>query len=195
MAARGVKAVTNLSTSASRWYVPTPGKFLFAVLVMQGVLFLSAHFQWFRFNERKGWTVLISVAATAIALLSIATFVVVGRFFNSKSQFSLAALMLLIPVIAIPCGWMARDVERARQQRDSVTLASGILTNPGDVSQNPFTETLGADFFCDVTALEFPTDSITDAHMAKLEGLARLRRLYLSQTQVTDAGLEHLTAR
>jgi hypothetical protein len=36
-----------------RWNAPTPAKFLFAVLVMQGVLFLSAHYRWFWFNERK----------------------------------------------------------------------------------------------------------------------------------------------
>jgi hypothetical protein len=28
-----------------RWYAPTPAKFLFAVLVMQGVLVLSAHYR------------------------------------------------------------------------------------------------------------------------------------------------------
>ncbi len=46
-----------------------PAKFLWAVLVMQGVLFLGSHYRWFWFNERKGGTVLITVAATAVALL------------------------------------------------------------------------------------------------------------------------------
>jgi hypothetical protein len=49
-----------------RWYAPTPAKFLFAVLVMQSELFLSAHYRWFSFNERKGYAGLITVAATAI---------------------------------------------------------------------------------------------------------------------------------
>lgn len=42
------------TTRYPRWYAPTPAKVLFAVLAMQGVLFLSAHYRWFWFNERKG---------------------------------------------------------------------------------------------------------------------------------------------
>lgn len=42
------------TTPNPRWYAPTPAKFLFAVLAMQGVLFLSGYYRWFWFNERKG---------------------------------------------------------------------------------------------------------------------------------------------
>jgi hypothetical protein len=91
-------------------YAPTPAKFLFAVLAMQGVLFLSAYYHWFWFNERKGWTVLITVAATAIALLLLVATVLVSRFFKSKLQVSLATLLLTAPVMAIPCGWLAQEI-------------------------------------------------------------------------------------
>jgi hypothetical protein len=43
----------NSSTCNPRWYAPTPGKFLLAVLVMQGILFLSAQYRWFWFNEHR----------------------------------------------------------------------------------------------------------------------------------------------
>ena len=39
---------------------------------MQGVLFLSTHYRWFWFNEQKGFTVLITVAATVLALFPLA---------------------------------------------------------------------------------------------------------------------------
>jgi hypothetical protein len=106
-----------------RWYTPTPAKFLFAVLVMQGVLFLSAHYRWFWFNNLKGCTVLIAVAATAIALLLLAGFVVVGRLFKTKLQFTLATLMLMVPVMASPCAWLAREMELARCQREAIIAA------------------------------------------------------------------------
>jgi hypothetical protein len=48
-----IEATNAAKPVKPRWYSPTPAKFLFAVLVMQGVLFLSAHYRWFWFNERK----------------------------------------------------------------------------------------------------------------------------------------------
>ncbi len=131
------------STRKPRWYAPTPAKFLLAVLVMQGVLFLSAHYRWFWFNERKGWTVLISVAATAIAMLLLVTIFAVRRFFKSKPQFTLSTLMLTVPVMAIPCAWMAREMERARQQKELVAWADGGYPYPTGVPKNWITKTLG----------------------------------------------------
>jgi hypothetical protein len=179
-------------TRNPRWYAPTPGKFLLAVLVMQGVLFLSAHYRWFWFNERKGYTVLITVAATALALLLLSGFVFVSRFFKSRTQFSLATLLLVVPVMAIPCGWLTRDLEQARQQQDLLALADEDRTDATGVPQNWFTETLGADFFSDVTHLDLWGDAISDAEMLKLKGFTQLQELSLRETQVTDGGLEHL---
>lgn len=186
----------DVPTTKPRWYAPTPAKSLFAVLVMQGVLFLSAHYRWFWFNERKGYTVLITVAATAIGLLLLAGAVVVSRFFKSKSQFSLATLLLIVPVMAIPCAWLARGIEQARQQRDVVKLAARIETAPSGVSENWVTDILGPDFFRDVTVLTFPHQINpavgNDAYLAQLRGFTKLRTLNLRRTPVTDTGLEHL---
>jgi Leucine-rich repeat (LRR) protein len=184
------REVSKLATP--RWYAPTPAKFLFAVLVMQGVLFLSAHYRWFWFNERKGYTVLITVAATALALLLLSGFVFASRFFKSRTQFSLATLLLVVPVMAIPCGWLTRDLEQARQQQDLLALADEDRTDATGVPQNWFTETLGADFFSDVTYLGLSGDAISDAEMLKLQGFTQLQELSLSQTQVTNGGLAHL---
>lgn len=112
--------MTNLSPSASRWYVPTPAKFLVAVLVMQGVLFLSAHFHWFWFNERKGHTVLITFAATVIAFIVYAAMVSVGWLFKRRVQFSLATLLLMVPVLGIPCAWLAQTMHDANREQRAV---------------------------------------------------------------------------
>lgn len=174
-----------------RWYGPTPAKFLFAVLVMQVVLFLSAHYRWFWFNERKGYTVLISVAATTIALLLLVGCVLVSRFFKSKTQFGLATLLLMVPVVAIPFAWLAPKVQQVRQQRDLLKFASYAHTYPEDVPKNWITETLGTDFFDDVIILKLAY-GFTDADILKLKALTKLESLQFEGTEVTDAGFEHL---
>ena len=88
------------------------GKFVFAILATQVVLYLSQHFKWFAFNQLKGHTVVITVTATAIGLLLIAGVVVLGR----KAQFTLATLTLMMPVMAIPCSWLVREMNQARRQ-------------------------------------------------------------------------------
>jgi hypothetical protein len=109
----------------SRWYVPTPAKFLVAVLVVQSVLYLSAGYRWFWFNHHKGYTVLITVAATAILLVLLALAVGISQFFKTKAQFSLATLLLMVPVMAIPCGWLAKEVADARELQELTKTMSG----------------------------------------------------------------------
>ena len=54
---------------APRWFVPTPGRLLVLLLAVEGLLWLSERFRWFPFNQHKGWTVLIAVAAVGVFLL------------------------------------------------------------------------------------------------------------------------------
>jgi hypothetical protein len=100
-----------------RWYVPTPGKLMVGVLVLQVILFLSARYRWFGFNELKGHTVLITVAVTASALLLMFVWMAVGRLFRWNVQFTLATLLWTVLVVALPCGWLAREMELARRQK------------------------------------------------------------------------------
>jgi hypothetical protein len=101
-----------------RWYWPSIPKFLAALLLLQGLLYLSAQYHWFWFNHRKGFTVLIAVAATAAFLLLLLAWVVVSRLFRAKAQFSLAILLLMVPVMGIPCSWLAQEIAKAKRQRD-----------------------------------------------------------------------------
>jgi hypothetical protein len=50
-----------MTTSTHPWYHLTPARFFLGLLTVQVFLLLSERFQWFAFNEKKGWTVLIVV--------------------------------------------------------------------------------------------------------------------------------------
>lgn len=190
--------------SQPRWYLPTPGKFLFAVLVIQGVLFLSAQYRWFWFNERKGHTVLIAVAATVIALLILAGFVLVSRFFKSKAQFSLATLLLMVPVLGVPLGWLAREMDLAKQQRDAVGVLHKSHANAyvqrqpvrENISYGTFqsrlTLALGEDFFSDAVYLHLHRG--TDSDLQTVRNLKGLQALVIAESAITDEGLAQLKA-
>lgn len=209
-----------LSTSKSRWYAPTPAKFLFAMLLMQGILFLSAHYRWFWFNERKGYTVLITFAATAAALILLVSLVLISRFFKSKSQFGLATLLLMVPVMAIPCGWLAREMELARRQRDLGQMIERnrgalVVLHTGPIW--PFAvNAFGKEFFADIEEVQVTdgsqpidfalssveslqtvllyTTGITNESLSQFKKTPYVRRLYVFDTddQVNDEGLINL---
>lgn len=187
----------NLATLKPPWYAPTPAKTLIAVLLMQGALFLSSQYRWFWFNESKGYTVLITVAATAIALLLLGACVWISRFTRWKAQFSLATLLLMIPVMAIPCAWLAREIELARRQRSIVNamkLRRCILRwDRRPVAPPCLVSALGMDFFEDIDSLECKECfAFGDEDLEPAKELLRLNSIDLSHTQVTDVGLSHV---
>jgi hypothetical protein len=205
-----------------RWHDPTPAKFLFAVLLMQGVLFLSARYHWFWFNELKGYTVLITVAATAAALLLLAILVIVSRFFRAKSQFGLATLLLMVPLMALPCGWLAKELQQA-ERLDA--LINAVEPSQGGFGFAPeyhdrvlvrwLEPTLGKRFFREVTVLELRERNVaalqemrhftkldvfrltngafTDADLAYLDNCSQLTHVDLDKMAFGDAGIKHLS--
>ena len=42
-------------TPTRRRFYPTPGWLILALLVMEGLLWLSERYRWFWFNDKKGW--------------------------------------------------------------------------------------------------------------------------------------------
>jgi hypothetical protein len=179
------------SVRKTRWYSPTVGKFLIGILALQGVLYLSQHFKWFAFNQLKGHSLVITVTVTAIGLLLIAGVVVLGR----KAQFSLATLMLMALVTAIPCSWLVREMNQTRRQAQIVAACEPYRLNyntplPDSAVRRWFEPTFGRDLFVDVS--ELLTDQADDADLALLKEVTQLERLYLGRTNVTDMGLEYL---
>jgi hypothetical protein len=110
--------------SKRAWYAPTTAKYLLLIFLGQLFLYFSQQGQWFAFNREKGYVVLITFAATVLLLLLLIAFMLVGRLFKVKAQFSLAMLLLMVPVMAIPCAWLARDYQQAQLQKESINALS-----------------------------------------------------------------------
>jgi hypothetical protein len=103
-----------------RWLYPTPSRLLVVLLAVEGVLLLSERFQWFAFNEKKGWTVLIAVAAVGLFLLLMLLWLILALLFRWHFQFSIRSLLVLTVVVAIPCSWLAVEMKWAREQKEVV---------------------------------------------------------------------------
>ena len=100
-------------TPTRRSFRPTPAWLIFGLLVVEGLLWLSERFQWFWFNEQKGWTVLIAVAVVGVACWSCCL-VRRGLVFRWRFQFSIRSLLVLVVAVAVPCSWLAVEMKRAR---------------------------------------------------------------------------------
>src|SRR5262245_50295313 len=84
-----------------KWYAITLERVLMALLLLEALLFLSDQYDWFAFNQRKGWTVLIAVAVVGSVLLLTALWAIVSwvasRWIKRKPfQFGLRPAMLMV---------------------------------------------------------------------------------------------------
>ena len=195
-----------------RWYHITPDRLIIGLLAMEGFLFLSEWFQWFAFNERKGWTVLIAVAAVCLVAVVMLVWLVVSLLFRWRFQFSLRSLVVLVVAVSVPCCWLAvkmRDAQRQRRAVEAIRKAGGWAwvgydyefdrfgNFPPSQEQEPapswLRDLLGVDFFAEVEVVLLDDTDFGDAGLQQVVGgLTNLQCLSLSKTQVTDAGLEHL---
>ena len=91
-----------------RWLRPTPDRLVLAVLALEGFLVLSERFQWFAFNQHKGWTVLIAVASVGVFFLLMFLWFFAAVLFRLRFQYR--------PPLAAPAG---------RGCRHPVQLAGG----------------------------------------------------------------------
>lgn len=188
----------------SQWFAPSVGRVLAVVLVVQVLLFVSDQYEWGIFG--KGHAVLVTVAATAFLLLVLGGCVLVSFITQSRSQFSLATMLFMFPVMAIPCAWLAHDMDVARRQRDVVEslrvphrewLYGGeprgfSVPMMRDTQLAAWLQTqLGKEFFSDVTYVEM--HDAEDADVDALTSLNRLDMLVLDESPVTDAALANLT--
>jgi len=83
------------ASTLRRWLTPTIAKVLGSIMVVQMGLYVSQAYRWFPFNREKGWTVLITLAVTAILLSLFAFGLLVAWITRAKPQFTLAALFML----------------------------------------------------------------------------------------------------
>lgn len=119
-------------------------------------------------------------------------------------QFSLRSLLLFVLVVSVALSWLSAEVDRARKQHAAVEalwMSACAASYDYIVDRSPndagFPEPpgpawlralLGDDFFCNVVS----ASAWCDDNMALFDDLPRLRYVYLSTGEVTDAGLAHL---
>jgi hypothetical protein len=185
-------------------------------MAVTGLLFLSEKAKWFSFNEKKGWTVLVAVAAVGIVLGMMLLWWLTALVFRWRFQFGIRTLLVLTVAVALPFSWLAAEMRKARQQREAIAtiqqLGGFVLYYGRQVSEvTPpprwLEEVMGPDFLIDVYEVDFLmvddfSKDIDDAFLCHtqitsdaLEGLIRfphLRHLGLLDTGIDDAGIEYL---
>ena len=197
------------SESRGRWYHLTPDRLIFGLLAAEGFLILSEQFQWFAFNEKKGWTVLIAVTAVCLLVVVMLLWFVVSLLFRCRFQFSIRSLAVLVVAVAIPCGWLTVKMRQAERQRKAV---EAIEEGWGGVKHYEMDEFLqmtgrqeppapawlmklvGVDFFADIAVVSLSSTAVGNETMEHLSVLTKLEVLLLGDTNVSDLGLEHLTS-
>jgi hypothetical protein len=150
-------AITEPTTDIAdscRWFHPTAGKLLVALLAVEVGLLLSK--PWFP----KGWAVLISIAGVAVMMVLMFLWFALAFLFRWRFQFSIRSLMVLTVAVAIPFSWLAVEMKQARRQRAVVeAIYRGGMSSVYDyqnaywmATRNPLwlRYSLGEDYFQDV---------------------------------------------
>jgi hypothetical protein len=172
---------------------------------VQVFLLLSERFQWFAFNEKKGWTVLTAVGVVCVAVLVVLLWGLVCLCLRRRFQFGVRSLLVIVVVLSVPLGWFAWETQRARRQREAVEAIkradgrvlydcefdeNGDWWGPGIAPRIPawMRKLLGHDFFAEVVEiyLSDPDDAAL-SHVRKI-GPFKTFVSYRSY-KVTDIGL------
>jgi len=190
--------------STRRWYHLTPDRLIVGLLAVQVFLLLSEQSQWFGFNEKKGWTVLIAFGVACSAVVIMFLWGAVSLLFRWRFQFSVRSLVVLVVAIAIPCCWLAVKRQQALEQREAFKAFRefpGIirydfqLFSPAAEPPAPsyLRNMLGDDFFADLEHVCLGRGhDFTDAQLAHARELPGLKSLRLNGAAITDNGLKHL---
>jgi internalin A len=118
-------------------------------------------------------------------------------------QYSLRTIMVLMLVVGCGLGWLGREVQRARAQREAAAaiekLGGKAMRQPASAGMmqtvvDLLGKWLGEDLSADVTGVFLGGTEVSDAGLAHLRGLRQLALLYLDNTKVSDTGLANLNA-
>ena len=210
---RGGRYTLGMAAAAEkarrRWFRITPDRCVLALLVLEGFLLLSEWFRRFPFNQHKGWSVLICLAAVGAALVLMFLWFLAALVFRLRFQFGILSLLLLVVVVAVPCSWLATEMKAAKTQRKAaaeVAKFQGEVSYdyqvdpdgnrlPGVAPPGPLWlhKLLGNDMLVNVTGVDFLFADLNDAWLEHLEGLPHLQEVDLNfTTNVGNAGLQHL---
>ena len=191
-----------------RWFRLTPDRCVLGLLALEGFLLLSAWFRWFPFNQHKGYAVLITIASVGVFLLLMFLWFLAALIFRRRFQFSILSLLLLAVVVAIPCSWLATEMQAAKKQGEAAKVMntgqdegafydyqyqwdqeSGqrvLLPDEGPPTSGWLEQLLGTDFFRRVVLVEIKSETALDERLQRLEDLPALKELGIWNQPVTD---------
>ncbi len=123
-----------------RWFHVTPDRVILGLLIVEGLLWLSNRLGWPAWQ--KGYAVLVTVALVGVVLLAMLLWFAVAFVFRLRFQFSVRSLMVLVLVVAVPCSWLAAEMNRAKVQQaavEGIRNAGGGVTYDweADANRNP----------------------------------------------------------
>ncbi len=174
------------------------------MLGIQGGLLLSERFQWFAFNQEKGWTVLIAMAVAGLGVLALLIVSFASYLFKWQFQFSVKSLVLLLLVSAIPCCWFAEKRRQASSQLEAFKVFRafpGIIRYDFEMSSekaanrvtSQLIDVLGNDFFADLERVCLgSTQEFTDKEMAFVQFTRGLHSLSLNGAAISNDGVTYL---
>ena len=193
-----------------RWLYSMPSWFTFGSAAATCFLFLCDRFQWLPFNCHKGWTVLIAVASTAALILIWLLCLVFALVYRLRFQFSVGFLLAAPVVVALPLGWLAAELRKARQQGrvvEEIRKSATEVSYDWQVNSDGFPQldvacprpawlptSLNDDFFGNVVAVTLEDGPFLDHALRNLSSLPRLQCFVLPFSNVTDDQLEPLRA-
>lgn len=184
----------------------TPDRLMLGLLAVEGFLLLSERFCWFPFNEKKGWTVLVAVAAISLAFLFQLSWLAVSLLLGRWFQFSLRSLLAMVLAVSVACSWLSVEVQEGKTQREAVEAirkVGGHVVDDYEYDGEGYArkgakppaparllDLLGTDFFADVVGVMYiKDDGEEEAFLVHLKGLSKLKSLDLCDTKTTDSGL------
>lgn len=195
----GRAGMSDTKTATKRFAI-TLDRVLVGLLLVEGLLFLSDQYDWFAFNQRKGWTVLIAVVVVGGVLLLMSLWAaiswMVSRWIKIRPfQFGLRSGLLLVAVVGSACGWLGAALRQARQQAE---ICEEIRNVGGGVCHREFDDmvkvpewlkkAIGIDFFADVEK----ASAVNDEGILQIARLSQLEDLFLDSSVVFDESMTHM---
>jgi len=191
-------------------YCTTPDRLVVGLFGVEGLLWLSNRLQlpvW-----HKGYAVLATVAAVGAFLVLMLGWWAIALAFRVRLQFSLRSLLMLVLAVALPCGWMSREIKQAREQKKTVDGYGDWITHTkrdwhidgGEVLRNPrppepewLRAVLGPDFFDSIVLVSFLGNRIDDETVREVQQFRQLRWLdlhdeFAPHDGISDASLAYL---
>lgn len=115
-----------------------------------------------------------------------------------RFQFRLRTVFVLTTPCAVPfagLGWWSHKARQMRNTADAIIESGGSINFAWDHQPTHWPvwliKLLGKDYFLHIETVFFSEEG-TDESLVLLKGLTQLERLNLQNSQVTDAGLEHI---